>query len=67
MYVDQIMLEYRDMGAHRGHPKMSRGWSYTQKEGPSRMMAIGIVLRSTHGQPVPKDAPWMLVVQRCEA
>ena len=49
------------------HPKMSRGWSYTQKEGQSRMMAIGIVLRSTHGQPVPKDAPWMLVVQRCEA
>ena len=49
------------------HPKMSRGWSYTQKEGPSRMMAIGIVLRSTHGQPVPKNAPWMLVVQRCEA
>ena len=49
------------------HPKMSRAWSYTQKEGLSRMMAIGIVLKSTHGQPVPEKAPRMVVVQRCEA
>ena len=65
MYVDQIMLEYRYMSAHHG--PCSQAWSYTQKEGLTRMMAIGIVLRSTHGQPVPKDAPWMLVGQRCEA
>ena len=33
----------------------------------TRMVAIVIVLRSTHGQPVPKKAPHILVVQRCEA
>ena len=54
MYVDQIVLEYCDMGAHHG--PCSRAWSYTQKEGLTRMMAIVIVLRSTCEQPVPKNA-----------
>ena len=31
------------------------------------MMTIGIVLRSTRGQPVPKNEPRVPVFQRCEA
>ena len=58
-------MDSRDMGVHRA--KMSQRGSYTQKERLTRMMAIGIVLRSTRGQPVLKKAPHMLVVQRCEA
>mgnify|MGYP005691319529 FL=1 len=38
------------------HPKMRRGRRYTQKKELTRMMAIGIVLRSTCEQPVPKNA-----------
>ena len=38
------------------HPKMRRGWRYTQKKGLTRMMAIVIVLRSTREQLVPKNA-----------
>jgi hypothetical protein len=38
------------------HPKMRRGWRYTQKKGMTRIMAIIIVLRSTCEQQVPKNA-----------